>query len=300
MDQLTEFVTNNAVLFLALIIILVLLARTWITPGGVKGIGPMEAVGMSNHKNAVFIDVRTDDEYRDGHILHSLHAPLGLLDSKLKEISKYKNRPLILYCRSGNRSSQAGGRLKKQGFEQVYNLAGGVMAWQNASLPLTKDKTPPPGDSGSGSTDQQHKRSEDNSTDNAATVSDEASDTHASETNNSKTKASKTKASKTNANTRGEDSTSNQDRRALEEKVVVYTTRRCPFCVRAVNLLTTKGVGFKEIDIDQNPQLREEMEQKAKRKTVPQIFIGDVHVGGCDDMYDLENRGRLDLMLGLK
>ena len=83
MDQLTEFVTNNAVLFLALIIILVLLARTWITPGGVKGIGPMEAVGMSNHKNAVFIVVRTDDEYRDGHILHSLHAPLGLLDSNL-------------------------------------------------------------------------------------------------------------------------------------------------------------------------------------------------------------------------
>jgi glutaredoxin 3 len=85
-----------------------------------------------------------------------------------------------------------------------------------------------------------------------------------------------------------------------DKNVVVYTTRRCPFCVRAVNLLNTKGVGFKEIDVEHSPQLREEMEQKAKRKTVPQIFIGDVHVGGCDDMYELEDRGRLDVLLGLK
>ena len=82
--------------------------------------------------------------------------------------------------------------------------------------------------------------------------------------------------------------------------MVVYTTQRCPFCVRAVDLLSAKGVGFEEINIEHNPQLRQEMEQKANSKTVPQIFIGDMHVGGCDDMYDLENRGRLDLLLGLK
>jgi len=261
MDQFLEFAVNNWALFLALIIILVLLARTWIGPGGVKSIGPMEAVSLSNHKNGVFIDVRTDDEYREGHILHSLHAPLGLLDSKMKEISKYQNRPLIVYCRSGSRSARAGGLLKKQGLNEVYNLAGGVMAWQNANLPLTKDKTPPPSDGGgSGS---------------AATPL-----------------TTKTQESI--------ESDPNQSRQAQDNKVVVYTTRRCPFCVRAVNLLNNKGVGFKEIDVGKNPKLREEMERKAKRKTVPQIFIGDFHVGGCDDMYHLEDKGQLDLLLGLK
>ena len=265
MDQLVEFVVNNWALFLALVIILILLARTWVGPGGVKSIGPMEAVGLSNHKNGVFVDVRTDDEYHQGHILHSLHAPLGLLDSKLKEISKYKNRPLIVYCRSGNRSGRAGGLLKKQGFNEVYNLAGGVMAWQNSNLPLTKDKTPPPSDSGSGS---------------APTVD--------------------TKPSNKGKDTPPAESTSNQNQQADDNSVVVYITQRCPFCVRAINLLKNKGVGYKEIDIENDRQLREEMEQKAKRKTVPQIFIGDVHVGGYDDMYKLDNNGKLDLLLGLK
>ncbi len=265
MDQLMEFVSNNLVLFVALIIILVLLVRTWVGPGVAKSIGPMAAVGLSNHKNGVFVDVRTDDEYREGHILHSLHAPLGLLDSKLKEISKYKNQPLIVYCRSGSRSGQAVGLLKKQGFNEVYNLAGGVMAWQNANLPLTKDKTPPPSGGGSGS----------------APPSDSVS------------------AKKAEGPSPTE-STPSQSRQAEDKSVVVYTTRRCPFCVRAVNLLNNKGVGFKEIDIENNLKLREEMEQKAKRTSVPQIFIGDIHVGGCDDMYDLESSGELDMLLGLK
>jgi GrxC family glutaredoxin len=270
MDQVTEFVVNNWVLFLALIIILALLARTWFAPGGAKSVGPMEAVSLSNHKNAVFVDVRTDDEYRAGHILHSLHAPLGLLDSKLKEISKYKNRPLVVYCRSGSRSGQAAGQLKKQGLEEVYNLAGGVMAWQNANLPLTKDTTRPPSDGGSGPTASSDTTAEKKTNDSSPTDSDASQSRQA------------------------------LDNTAIVDKVVVYTTRRCPFCVRAVNLLINKGVGFREISIENNRQLREEMERKARRKTVPQIFIGDFHVGGCDDMYDLEKKGQLDLLLGLK
>lgn len=269
MDQFTEFAVNNWPLFLALVIILVLLARTWMTPGGIKGLGPMEAVRLSNHNDAVFIDVRTDDEYKEGHIQYSLHAPLGLLDTKLKDIAKYKNRPLIVYCRSGSRSSSAGATLKKQGFEEIYNLTGGIMAWQNANLPLTKDKSPPPTNKGSGPGDAEP-------------------NTGAAESGStpSATDSSQSKFS--------------QIQRAHDEKVIVYTTRRCPFCVRAVNLLNDKGVGFKEINIENDPQLRQEMEQKTKRKTVPQIFIGDFHVGGCDDMYELEDNGRLDMLLGLK
>ena len=83
-------------------------------------------------------------------------------------------------------------------------------------------------------------------------------------------------------------------------EIVVYTTRYCPFCVRAINLLNKKGVGYKEIRIDINPGLRQEMEIKSNRESVPQIFIGSQHVGGCDDMYALEAKGLLDKILGLK
>ena len=79
----------------------------------------------------------------------------------------------------------------------------------------------------------------------------------------------------------------------------MYTTRRCPFCTRAIDLLEDKNVGYTEIRIDNKPELRKEMEDRAQRKTVPQIFIGEVHVGGCDDMYKLEDTGKLDELLGL-
>jgi glutaredoxin 3 len=79
--------------------------------------------------------------------------------------------------------------------------------------------------------------------------------------------------------------------------VVVYTTRFCPYCLRAKHLLGSKGVDFKEIPVDGNYALRQEMAQKAGRTSVPQIWVGDHHVGGCDDLYSLERSGELDSLL---
>ncbi|WP_317932424.1 glutaredoxin 3 [Halioxenophilus sp. WMMB6] len=79
--------------------------------------------------------------------------------------------------------------------------------------------------------------------------------------------------------------------------VVIYTTRFCPYCIRAKNLLQSKGVQFQEIPVDGNYPLRQEMMRKSGQSTVPQIWIGDLHVGGCDDLYDLERAGELDAML---
>lgn len=80
--------------------------------------------------------------------------------------------------------------------------------------------------------------------------------------------------------------------------VVIYTTNYCPYCVGAKMLLTQKGASFEEIDVTNNADLRDEMTEKAQgRKTVPQIFIGEIHVGGCDDLYALENKGKLDDLL---
>jgi len=81
-------------------------------------------------------------------------------------------------------------------------------------------------------------------------------------------------------------------------KVRIYTTPICPYCVRAKSLLKKKGADVEEIDVFMNCDARAEMEAKAEgRRTVPQIFIGETHVGGCDDLYELERAGKLDPLL---
>jgi glutaredoxin 3 len=80
-------------------------------------------------------------------------------------------------------------------------------------------------------------------------------------------------------------------------KVVVYLTGWCPYCTRAKQLLDRKGVDFEEIDVDARPEARKEMTARSGRSSVPQIFIGATHVGGCDDLHELEGSGRLDTLL---
>lgn len=79
--------------------------------------------------------------------------------------------------------------------------------------------------------------------------------------------------------------------------VVIYTTRLCPYCISAKQLLDRKQVEYREIPVDGNPALRAEMSERAGRTSVPQIWIGDTHVGGCDDLYALERQGKLDPLL---
>jgi len=80
-------------------------------------------------------------------------------------------------------------------------------------------------------------------------------------------------------------------------QVTVYSSDYCPYCMRAKQLLSSKGVAFEEIKVDGKPQVRAEMAQKAGRTSVPQIWIGNTHVGGCDDLYALERAGKLDALL---
>lgn len=105
---------------------------------GIKDVDHLAAMQMMNHKNALVLDVREQGEYDSGHILSSKHIPLGKLGSRLGELEKYRERPIVVVCRSGMRSASACALLGKQGFAQVFNLDGGVMAWQKASLPLEK------------------------------------------------------------------------------------------------------------------------------------------------------------------
>lgn len=81
--------------------------------------------------------------------------------------------------------------------------------------------------------------------------------------------------------------------------VEIYSSNHCPYCVRARRLLEQKGIDYQLIEVDKDPDSMQKMIERSKRRTVPQIFINDHHVGGCDDLYALEREGKLDALLGL-
>ena len=80
-------------------------------------------------------------------------------------------------------------------------------------------------------------------------------------------------------------------------QIRIYTTPICPYCARAKALLTQKGVSFEEVDVYMDAAARKEMMEKSGRRTVPQIFIGERHIGGCDDLHALDEAGELDPLL---
>ncbi len=105
---------------------------------GVKPVGPQEAVLLFNHEDALVLDVREQSEWVDGHIGKAKHIPLGQLKNRLSDLEKYKGKPIVTVCRSGSRSGSACSILKKAGFENLYNLDGGMQAWVQAGLPREK------------------------------------------------------------------------------------------------------------------------------------------------------------------
>ncbi|MCP4698640.1 MAG: rhodanese-like domain-containing protein [Gammaproteobacteria bacterium] len=142
MEQFFEFYTNHPFLFLAFTVVSGLLV--WNLYGsslqGFQHLQPAEAIRIINHEGAMILDIREQNEIEQGYIVNSIHVPLGTLTEKLKNLEKYRTRPIIISCLSGHRSARAGAILKKNGFEKVYALKGGVTAWRNASLPLVSGK----------------------------------------------------------------------------------------------------------------------------------------------------------------
>jgi len=140
MDKLITFTSNNTILVVAIVLVSLMLIYSLVGEKlrGYSSVSPSESTQMINHDDALILDVRESNEYSEGHIINSLHIPLSGLKTRIKELEKYKNKKVIVACRSGHRSSQACANLKKGGFEQVFNLSGGVMAWQSANLPLIK------------------------------------------------------------------------------------------------------------------------------------------------------------------
>lgn len=140
MEQFIEFALKNWFLFLALIIILGLLigGEVFRKVRGISTVNPTQALQLINNQNAVVIDIRDGGEYQAGHIPDARHIPRDALNNRLDELGKFKARPIIIYCRSGNRAFAACNLLKKHGFEKVHYLQGGLPTWQGANLPISK------------------------------------------------------------------------------------------------------------------------------------------------------------------
>jgi len=106
--------------------------------GAAHEVGTFEATQLINRRDAIVLDVRDAGEFANGHIPSAKHIPLAQLASRLKELEKFKERPIVVTGGVGNRTASAVGILRKGGFTEAVNLKGGVAAWQQASLPLEK------------------------------------------------------------------------------------------------------------------------------------------------------------------
>jgi rhodanese-related sulfurtransferase len=137
-----EFIIQNWHLFLALVVIVALLGMDLVRHrlSGVAAVSVTELPQLINHDDAVVVDVCEPAEFRKGHIPGALNIPVSQIGDSVAKLEKYRKagRPIVVSCQSGNRSSKAAAMLRKQQFEKVYTLTGGMLAWQKENFPVEK------------------------------------------------------------------------------------------------------------------------------------------------------------------
>jgi len=105
---------------------------------GAKDVSVQQAVQLINRRDAIVLDVRDAAEFQSGHVPNARHIPVAEMEKRLKELDKFKQRPLVVVCRSGPRAASACALLRKNGFAEVFTLKGGILGWSQASMPLEK------------------------------------------------------------------------------------------------------------------------------------------------------------------
>jgi len=136
-----EFISNNlalVALFLASGLMLVWPEIQKLIGAGGAELGTLEATRLMNQGSTLILDVRDGEEYAAGHLPRARHIPIRELSKRVDEIAKFKNKPVLVTCKSGTRAGAACRFLKQAGFANVYQLKGGLAAWQQASLPIEK------------------------------------------------------------------------------------------------------------------------------------------------------------------
>lgn len=107
---------------------------------GSRGISAAQATALINRDDALVIDVREPGEFAAGHLLNARNIPTSQLEKRIAELEKFKDKPVIVNCQSGGRSASACTILQKAGFTQIHNLEGGIAAWEQAGMPITRQK----------------------------------------------------------------------------------------------------------------------------------------------------------------
>jgi rhodanese-related sulfurtransferase len=139
--QLTEFASNNALLVIAFVALISVIIFNEVKNLGQKftKLSPGAAVQlMNNDDGVVFLDVREPGETAAGKITKAIQIPVGSVKARIAELDKHKDKPVVVYCKTGTRSSIACNALTSNGFSDVYSLTGGLMSWQEAHLPIGK------------------------------------------------------------------------------------------------------------------------------------------------------------------
>jgi len=103
-------------------------------------VSPKQATEMINREDAVVLDIRSMNDFQTGHIINAINIPGNALKNQLKQLAKHKQSPIIVACRSGAQSTAACKQLREANFEKVFNMQGGMLAWQNDDLPISKKK----------------------------------------------------------------------------------------------------------------------------------------------------------------
>ncbi len=140
MAQFFEFIGNHPLLVGTFAALLGLFVANEMRRGG-RSVSAQQLVNMVNNEKAVVLDVRDSKDFEAGHIVDAINIPHTALASRMNEINKYKDRPLVLICKMGQHSGAAGTALRKAGFEQVARLTGGILEWRNQNLPVVKGKS---------------------------------------------------------------------------------------------------------------------------------------------------------------
>lgn len=137
MEQFFAFLGNHPMLAGSFVILLVLFIRNEMNRGG-AGISTQKLVDLVNREEAVVVDLRDKKEFDQGHLVGSLNVPYASIETRVDELTRYKERPLVLICRMGQHAGTAGTILRKKGFANVSRLNGGFMEWRNQNLPVVR------------------------------------------------------------------------------------------------------------------------------------------------------------------
>ncbi len=140
MQEYIAFIQENPILVGAFAALLALIIFTEIKKATqkFKNLNTQALVSLMNSVEPLLLDVRENNEVKAGKLKGAKHIPLGNLKTRLNELEQNKDQPIVVYCRSGNRSANAAGVLTKHGFEEVYNLKGGITAWESDNLPVSR------------------------------------------------------------------------------------------------------------------------------------------------------------------